>query len=575
MVAMSFFLFFSVSMPIGNPSAPAKQDIYSDYHYVAYPDVGSYPNIGYQGEEIAERVVGGVVSHHFFAEKEISKFFSQLRTQRVKTVVLIGPNHLSKGMEHVQISELPYRTPWGILEPDMKILKELTDWNIASIDESSFEQEHSVSALVGFIKYTFPEAQFVPIILKRSTPQEKLDALVHALDASLPDDALVLASVDFSHHLNRFAADFHDQKSISVLQRGDTQQASNLEVDSPPSIYTLLSYLGKRGAQQMVSTNVNSAELSGNQESEDVTSYVFGYFLKGKVIESGAVSLLNFGDVMFDREVKNFIASGKDPFEKIRGVEGNFFRGIDVITANLEGPITDTATCQKKPISFRFQTSTAWLLRSTGIDAVSIANNHSNDCLAEGLTDTRDYLTKAGIGYFGNEYEYTKTVGTKKITFVGFNAFQQTDATALQDHIREIRASSDYVVVNMHWGVEYADHPNSEQRELAHKLIDAGADIIIGHHPHVVQPIEIYKNGFIAYSLGNFLFDQIPPSTKTGIGIGTVLTDTSRKIYIFPYTINNLQPELMKYPETFDFCDTYLADIPDRDGCMFELHTPE
>jgi poly-gamma-glutamate synthesis protein (capsule biosynthesis protein) len=144
---------------------------------------------------------------------------------------------------------------------------------------------------------------------------------------------------------------------------------------------------------------------------------------------------------------------------------------------------------------------------------VSLANNHSLDFGREGLEGTRAYLRSAGVGFFGDPLEPSKKsvvmdVNGLRVALVGFNEFLGVDSVlGTEAEIRALRPASDYVIVFAHWGEEYV--PAVERQRVAGRaFIDAGADAVIGAHPHVIQEIEEYKGKSIYYSLGNFIFDQ-------------------------------------------------------------------
>lgn len=180
-----------------------------------------------------------------------------------------------------------------------------------------------------------------------------------------------------------------------------------------------------------------------------------------------------------------------------------------------------------------------------GFDVLSIANNHIWDYGADAVRDTLTILKDAGIGVIGGGMNYQeahapliKETSGVKIAFLGYTdlipssldsktarpviAFLDIDR-AISD-VKEARKLADLVVVSLHWGNEYEITPNHNQERIAKSLIDAGAQLIIGHHPHVVQPIEEYGGGYIAYSLGNFVFDQnFSPETKKGLALKVIL----------------------------------------------------
>lgn len=210
------------------------------------------------------------------------------------------------------------------------------------------------------------------------------------------------------------------------------------------------------------------------------------------------------------------------------------FRGFevlkkaDVAEVNLEGPITMRGIKVKKPYNFRMHPRFLSALASAGINVVNLANNHIHDFGDVGLYDTFSYLDSIGIHHCGagrnREEAHTPVVLTvrgRTIALFGYYSGEEAPrATRAHPGVAErslesIRHDIDsvrgrdraaYVVVNLHWGKELAQKPGTGQIDFAHRVIDAGADLIIGHHPHVLQGVERYRSGVIAYSLGSFVF---------------------------------------------------------------------
>ncbi len=201
----------------------------------------------------------------------------------------------------------------------------------------------------------------------------------------------------------------------------------------------------------------------------------------------------------------------------------SFLKENDFVFGNLESPLIDnelftTNNCFAGNYEF------ANFLKQIGINIVSIANNHILEQGAEGFYSTIKYLENNQIYYTGkkiNETSNIVTVESKnlKIGFAGFNAIQDIQNPDLYADYNEeyvLKALKnmnemdiDYKIISIHWGDEFMNVPSLKQIESAHKFIESGADIIVGHHPHVVQPVERYKSGLIFYSLGNFMFDMI------------------------------------------------------------------
>lgn len=288
-------------------------------------------------------------------------------------------------------------------------------------------------------------------------------------------------------------------------------------------------------------------------------------------------SVLNFGDMMFDRGVRNIIENRKrDPFEYIKR-DRAYISKYDLIIANLEGPIVemDRTQCQQKLYNFQFPNDTSERIKMAGIKMVNIANNHSFDCYKIGYTSTKENLQRSGIEYIGEnvlEKSYvTKVIHDKKFVFIGIDqTIMPIPLTKFYPLIRKLKSENDYVVVNIHWGIEYQLTADESQREIARKLVDNGADVVFGSHPHVVEPVEIYNKGVIFYSLGNFVFDQDFGDTTVGIGAGVEFQKDRMLVSIHPFNIKKFAPELMKGQEMTNYCENFLSNL-ESVGCNFEV----
>lgn len=301
------------------------------------------------------------------------------------------------------------------------------------------------------------------------------------------------------------------------------------------------------------------------------------YFNLNRIISESSVKVINFGDVMFDRGVRNIIENrGRDPFEYIKK-DLDLLKKSDVFIVNLEGPIVqmDRALCQQKAYNFQFAPNTPEILKSIGVNMVTLANNHSYDCLKTGFESTKNFLQKAGIDYIGDtvlEKSYlVKEINGKTVAFVGIDeTVQIIPLSNFYSLVKKLKSENDFVVVNIHWGKEYQLVNNDNQKAIAHKLIDAGADVIFGHHPHVVQNMEVYKGKAIFYSLGNFVFDQNFGDTTVGLGVKVEFKEEETLFELFPFNIKVFAPDLMKGQEREDFCDKFLSNISNKD-CGFGI----
>lgn len=240
------------------------------------------------------------------------------------------------------------------------------------------------------------------------------------------------------------------------------------------------------------------------------------------------VTLIFAGDIMLSRSIGRIMQKRNDwqyPFSLIATTT----RAADIAIGNLEGPISDRGENQGSIYSFRADPRAVEGLSHAGFDVLSLANNHIMDYGASALLQTMEILRGRGIAFAGAGDNFLEahagarvTVRGTRFAFLSYTPFiseyasnrESRPAVAVSEletikgDILRARTQSDVVIVLVHWGDEYSTKSNAEQRDLAYAAIDAGASAVIGHHPHVVQEVETYRNGIIAYSLGNFVFDQ-------------------------------------------------------------------
>jgi len=257
---------------------------------------------------------------------------------------------------------------------------------------------------------------------------------------------------------------------------------------------------------------------------------------------------------------------------------------------------TRGAKTPNKSYTFRANPSRVSILGEMGVDIVSLANNHALDYGQDALADTFDTLENAGIDYVGAgenldraKAPVYKTVGDKTIAFVAASRvvfamdWYATDTqpgmvgtydpTIILESIKEAEANSDFVVVYVHWGVERNNYPEQFQRTLATQYIDAGADAVIGCHPHVMQGFEYYKGKPIAYSLGNYWFNS--KNIESGLLKLYLGPDDTLKMQILPVMSKDIYTYLLTKEADktnyFDFMEGLSYDVTiDKDGYVAE-----
>ena len=239
----------------------------------------------------------------------------------------------------------------------------------------------------------------------------------------------------------------------------------------------------------------------------------------------GIVTLVAVGDVMLARDLVTLMAEhgALYPFERVAGL----LRAGDITIANLEGAFTERGAPEEKLYTFRTPPRFASGLAEAGIDIVSLGNNHTADFGEEGIADTLAALDAAGVRYAGAGLDEEAArrpalieaegvrIAFLSYTDVFLNTFAGPEAAGvafatvagIAEDVRAARDNADVVVVSLHSGVEYTDAPAPVQQRLARAAVDAGALLVLGHHPHALQGWEWYGDGLIVYSLGNFVFD--------------------------------------------------------------------
>lgn len=228
---------------------------------------------------------------------------------------------------------------------------------------------------------------------------------------------------------------------------------------------------------------------------------------------------------------------GNDPHYFFKNVE-SYFQGDDLTIANLETTFTNSTQQAYKAgdVVFHFKGDPKLVktLTASGIDTVTVSNNHIYDYGQQGFKDTIKTLQDAHVGYFGEGYKYTNVIKGIKIGLLGYTGWTATtaDQEKIANDIKEMRKLGCQIVIPyFHWGIERDAYPNATQKTLAHYAIDQGADMVIGSHPHVIQSMELYKGKLIAYSMSNFAFGgNSNPGDKRSMLLQANLTVQDKKV---------------------------------------------
>lgn len=403
-------------------------------------------------------------------------------------------------------------------------------------------KEHGRWAHFPFLKKYFPQAS---ISLIKLSPRDfsNLDILakrIHQLEKN--NNLLVIASVDFSHYTSEQRAYVHDLKSYYTLVNARTQKEyTTIEVDCPTCLYLVNTRAQTKRQYPWLLKRDSSSTIVGKDLGKENTSRAFILYTGGCNKDNGIV-LWFFGDLIFDRWVKSILDTPEkiqqhfqDRYQQwniVLNPKTNIHRkwfGLDLLGFNLETPrVDENCTHHTNGISFCSSWTILWTLQSLWFDTVTIANNHARDDWQEWYMQTIHTLQEQNISYAGwTHFKWinkntvlTKTIRGIPLALHAYNLYNRFsgDIEDYCDDLKKYQTLWYKNIVSIHRGTEYQTTHNILQENIGKKLIDCWADIIIGHHPHVIQDIQRYQGKPIIYSLWNFLFDQyFSEATKKGM----------------------------------------------------------
>lgn len=484
----------------------------------------------------ANAPVAIVVPHHDMVAETRAAYFEEVaREVQPKTIVLVSPDHFDRALTPIITSDRSWDTSVGHIESNLELLSNLP----IPVQNDPFLREHGVTSIVKDIKNSFPQAKLVPIVINRKATYKEVTDLTNSLYTHCPD-CLVIASVDFSHSSHSLLAELHDEIALRGLSALDSELLyKEAEVDSPESLVFLTRWARLHGAEKFnLFSHTNSGLLTDTVTGE-MTTHIIGGYGKGKMATVEPVTTFMLaGDTMFARGV----ATQESPSEIFSLLGNRFFWGVDVALVGLEGVFSNSSSTVAgwglEPPKLLFPLDYISLLKAQQIDVVTLANNHKLDDGLDSLNTSVALLNDLGIQGIGTESEideddvYEFTSSGLPVVFINVDTHEPF--TKLIEMIQVYDEKGYKVVVYAHWGEEYVEVHSPLQKKMAKDWIDAGADLIVGTHPHVVQDASIYKGVPIFYSLGNFVFDQVGKKTSEGAVLSGKFTDNNLELFIIP-----------------------------------------
>lgn len=537
-------------IPADNATVAAKEESKPKYYYTA-KQVADLPKITAEAFLVGDLNTGEVI----LSKNQDSKFpiasTSKLMTALVaktlsapnettvitqKALATEGKNGGLRAGERIKVTDLLYPL---LLESSNDAAEALAlhfgrDTFLAKMNQVAETLQMTATS------YRDPSG----LSLHNQSSVSDLFKLTGYLMQQIPDLFKITSERSYSNKKHTWSniSQFMGNKSYLGGKSGYTSQARQTVV----SLFSLP--LGESGTRPIAITLLRSTDRKKDVES--LLLYLRKYIYYGGTADANTnwvkekvgmpdikdpsyVTFAFGGDIMLDRGVRssvvrNFNNDYSALFNKSKELS-DILENADITFANLEGTASDQGTDQRNLYSFRMDPGVIPAMKGAGLDILSLANNHIGDWGRPAFIDTLSRLEENEIIYTGGGMDKTKAEAPAiiekygmKIGFLGFsdvgpkNMEAGTERSGIllasdprfESIIKAASMQVDHLVVSFHFGDEYQTKHNSRQEYLAHKAIDNGAKIVIGSHPHVVEDTEVYKNGYIAYSLGNFIFDQ-------------------------------------------------------------------
>ncbi len=516
------------------------------------------------------QISGIVIPHHDMVAGQRREFLKTVSSRiQPKTIILVSPNHYDLGKRNVQTADQGWSLADGAISSRSGVVQALMKAGVGD-EPSSFSDEHGIRLVLADLHRAFPQANMVPLILKSTTTKEDLVSVEEVLSRSCKECVMV-DSVDFSHYQPALLADLHDTHTLRALENRDADVLrNNTEVDSSAALTLLAMWAKERGAEHFsLWKHTNSGELLQNADIES-TTHMFGWYESGKkAVPKKSVTFTFGGDVMFGRMIAHTF-SGKNLSHVFSPLGDRTFWGVDASVVNLEGPISPIPVeddFNSKKLIFHFPPQAISALQFLRVTGASLANNHSANAGRAGVEKTQELLQGANIQAIGGpgdqDIPHVGVFQGEKIRLVVIGVHTLYGAPDLRDLISSYAKEKDTrVILFPHWGVEYASKHIDYQEGLAHAWIDAGADLVIGSHPHVIQDAEVYKGKPIIYSLGNFVFDQnFSKETQEGLFVAGEFTEKGLTLFGLPVHSIRYQPSLMRGADKKKILDTFYQSL--------------
>jgi AmmeMemoRadiSam system protein B len=467
---------------------------------------------------LPHRLTGLTVPHHLLAADLIAGAFALASQQDYRRIIILSPDHFGRSSTPFAVAIRNFQTVMGEVPVDTAAIDRLRENPMVSAS-NLFSQEHGVRALLPFIAHYFPRARIAAVAIHRSSQPSQWESLAQTLAPLLTPDTLLLQSTDFSHYLPWQQARRLDQETLRVLSAGDPDGVLGL---------TQPQHLDSRGAQYLqlrlqqqvhqagpaVVASRNSQEYAP-QPLDSTTSYLVQVYSSEDIPIGGGRKFFFAGDTFCGRYLADKLARQSwrtGLVNRVRQLTG----GAPLIV-NLEGVMMTQCPANPGPLKLCMAARpTLNILKDLNVVAVSLANNHARDFGDLACRTMQRLLAEAGITVLAN----------RTVTDLGpFRLAALTDLDNRQEPFQGLLGNADlnrFAAIKpdkpcfafLHWGAEFTATPGPRELALADGLAGKGVELIIGSPPHRAGGLTGDRKHCLAYSLGNFIFDQRRPEVS-------------------------------------------------------------
>ncbi|WP_319824702.1 AmmeMemoRadiSam system protein B [Thalassovita sp.] len=492
-----------------------------------YKDTGLF-DAGLAGSRHVQPVrgiTGAILPHHLEMPELLGGAVRMVAGTGVKRLVLLFPDHFYKSRTPFATTPRGFQTVLGPVPVDADAAGALIGDGL--VEESClFQREHGVRAALPFIARLMPGVQVVPVAVSINSVRADWDAMLERLRPLMGPDTAVLQITDFSHYLPLHGARLRDQQVLNVLAANDIEAAARLvqpdHVDSVGSMYIAMTLMAERGARPVVVANANMQSLYDHFIAE-TTSYVVAAFVPEEVDPApfAAERFLIGGDLFLGRVLPGLLTDELIA-RRVEEAALSATRGLPLVL-NLEGVLLPQmpSTLDHMVLGMPADIVRDWAER-LNIVAVSLANNHARDIGESGLSETRAALNRFGIAHFA-QGEVLRLKGAVLVGLTDLDGRAVPPVGRLTPDLLDRAVLPDAetpVIALVHWGREFVTQPSAREAWIAEELRKRGVVGVIGAHPHAVSAAPVVLAGgetIVVQSLGNFLFDQLPPDSSGGL----------------------------------------------------------